>query len=328
MKRYLLYVTLLSGLNSGIAQTDDISIDGLNFNRNGKAFNYCGISFFNAIYNPAFNETIKARKHWLEKLRSNGITVLRIWGQWDNKRGFIDTCPSCTLYTNDGELHNKHLETLKAITRDAEALDMVVLFVLFQRESWEDNIRLSDEASDRAVKELTSELRSYRNLIFQIWNEFDYRVIEYYKAIKSIDPDRLVTNSPGYGGVLGSSEENRLLDFLSPHTSRDDYRHWNLAPKEIAFLMAKYAKPVVDDEPARRGTPDFGGPKVETSPVDHIIHMYNVLRAGGHVIYHHDMFQTGYGTDAIPQNGIPDPDFSPYHRQVFDFLKNREKYFR
>ena len=328
MKRYLLCVTLLSGLNSGIAQTNDISIDGLKFNRNGKAFNYCGISFFNAIYNPAFNETTKARKYWLEKLRSNGITVLRIWGQWDNKRGFIDTCPSCTLYTNDGELHNKHLETLKAITRDAEALDMIVLFVLFQRESWEDNIRLSDEASDRAVKELTSELRSYRNLIFQIWNEFDYRVIEYYKAIKGIDPDRLVTNSPGYGGVLGSPEENRLLDFLSPHTSRDDYRHWNLAPKEIAFLMAKYAKPVVDDEPARRGTPDFGGPKVETSPVDHIIHMYNVLRAGGHVIYHHDMFQTGYGTDAIPQNGIPDPDFSPYHRQVFDFLKNREKYFR
>jgi hypothetical protein len=41
---------------------------------------------------------------------------------------------------------------------------------------------------------------------------------------------------------------------------------------------------------------------------------------------HHDMFQTGYGTPACPPSGIPDPEFSPYHRQVFEFLKLRERY--
>ena len=46
----------------------------------------------------------------------------------------------------------------------------------------------------------------------------------------------------------------------------------------------------------------------------------------GYVTYHHDMFQTGYGSKAVPPTGIPDPEFSPYHRQVFEFLKERKRY--
>ena len=47
---------------------------------------------------------------------------------------------------------------------------------------------------------------------------------------------------------------------------------------------------------------------------------------GGYVTYHHDMFQTGAGTPAVPPSGIPDPEFSPYHRQVFEFLARRTRY--
>ena len=118
------------------------------------------------------------------------------------------------------------------------------------------------------------------------------------------------------------------MDFLSPHTSRHDDRQWEIAPKEIAYLIERYQKPVVDDEPARRGTPKFGGPKNPTSPYDHILRIYKVWEAGGYVIYHHDMFQTGYGTDAIPPSGIPDPDFSDYHKAVFAFLALKERYIR
>ena len=303
-----------------------IKVDGLGFTLNGEPFNYTGVSFFNAIYNPTFNKDDASRETWLKKLKSSGINVIRIWGQWDNKRGFIDTSPTCTLYENDGRLRPNHLNTLKKIIAAADRLDMVVLFVLFQRESWEDDIRLSDEASDRAVKLLTEELRPYRNVVFQIWNEHDHRTIDYMKIIKASDPERLVTNSPGYGGYLGNNKENAALDYLSPHTSRHDNRHWEIAPKEIAYLIELYRKPVVDDEPARRGTPKFGGPKNPTTPYDHILRIYNVWKAGGHVIYHHDMFQTGYGSDAIPVSGIPDPDFSPYHKVVFDFLANRDRF--
>lgn len=305
-----------------------LKIKDLGFTLDEKPFHYTGISFFNAIYNPTFNKNDHSRNTWLKKLKDHGINVIRVWGQWDNTRGFVDTCPTCTLYESDGNLRTEHLNILKKIIEAADAQEMVVLFVLFQRESWNENIRLSDDASNKAVKNLAEALKPYRNLVFQIWNEFDHRTVDYVKIIKDTDPARLVTNSPGYAGVLGSPQENAALDFLSPHTTRRDDLHWEIAPKEIAYLIEKYRKPVVDDEPARRGTPKFGGPKNPTSPYDHVLHIHNVWKAGGHAIYHHDMFQTGYGTDAIPPSGIPDPDFSPYHKVVFDFLADKERYLK
>ena len=70
----------------------------------------------------------------------------------------------------------------------------------------------------------------------------------------------------------------------------------------------------------------FGGPKDVTSPYDPILQIQAVWQLGAYTTYHHDMFQTGYGTPAVPPSGVPDPEFSPYHRQVFEFLKRRDKY--
>ena len=82
----------------------------------------------------------------------------------------------------------------------------------------------------------------------------------------------------------------------------------------------------MDDEPARNGTPQFGGPKAVKSPFVHILQIQADWLSGAYTTYHHDMFQTGYGTPAVPPSGVPDPEFSPYHRQVFEFLKLRDKY--
>lgn len=303
-----------------------IAIKGTSFTLNGNPFEFTGVSFFNAVYNPAFNSSISERIRWLDKFRAYGINVIRVWGQWDNKRGFVNTCSTCTLYNPDGSLRTEHLNNLKEIIKAADDKGMVVLFVLFQRESWNDKIILTDQASDKAVALVTKELQPYRNVILQIWNEHDYRTIDYLKIIKSTDDRRIVTNSPGYAGVLGSQEENAALDYLSPHTSRKDDAHWEIAPHEIALLLAKYNKPVVDDEPARKGTASFGGPRSPTLPLDHILHLYNVRKAGGYVIYHHDMFQTNKEGNTIPPNGIPDPEFSPYHRQVFEYLAKQKRY--
>lgn len=59
---------------------------------------------------------------------------------------------------------------------------------------------------------------------------------------------------------------------------------------------------------------------------DHIVQIVRVLDAGAYPTYHHDMFQTGYGSPAVPPSGIPDPEFSVYHRQVFEFLRQLERY--
>lgn len=323
----LLALILMLILNHAKAQGKNrLAIRGTSFELNEKPFEYTGVSFFNAIYNPDFNKDSQGRRAWIQKFKNSGMNVFRVWCQWDSSHGFIDAGKDQTIYQRDGTLNSGHILRLIDILQDADEENVVILLVLFSRESWNENIRLSNEASDQAVAELTKVLKPYRNLVFQVWNEFDYRTTDYFKTIKSIDPERIVTNSPGYPGCLGSHEENRTLDYLSPHTTRDDNRHWEVAVKEIEYLIKKYNKPVVDDEPARKGTPKFGGPQNPTFPTDHIIQIYNVWKAGGHIVYHHDMFQTGYGNEAIPLNGIPAPGFSKYHDQVFSFIKERERY--
>lgn len=306
----------------------DIKVSGTQFVRDGKPFVYTGISFFNAIYNPTFNRDSQTRREWMGKFRRYGINVLRVWGQWDNARGFVDACPECTLYFPDGRLRENHLHTLKSILADAESEGMVIQLVLFSQESWRENKRLDHAASERAVSALARELKPYRNLVFQIWNEMDENTVAYVKAVKAVDPERLVTNSPGVAGVLtGMRGEYELLDFLSPHTSRQSAgRHWEIAPREIEYLLRRWKKPVVDDEPARNGTPNFGGPREATEPYDHILQIWQVWQLGAYIVYHHDMFQTGYGTPAVPSSGIPDPEHNPYHRQVLEFIAKQERY--
>jgi hypothetical protein len=325
----LFFVTLVTTFFCQESQSQSgniIKVNRTGFELNGKPFEYTGISFFNAIYNPEFNRSSELRRGYIRKFNEHGINVLRVWCQWDNDRGFVDGGKGKTMYKPDGTIDKEFLELLTGIVSDADSEGTVILLVLFSRESWNEKVRLTDEASDLTVAELASKLKPYRNLVFQIWNEFNYRTLDYFKIIRDIDPERLVTNSPGYGGDLGSPEENRVLDYLSPHTTRDDNRHWEISATEIGYLLKKYNKPVVDDEPARRGTPQFGGPKTVVFPTDHIIHIYNIWKSGGYVIYHHDMFQTGYGNEAVPPNGIPLPGFSKYHDEVFNFLKNKDRY--
>jgi hypothetical protein len=310
------------------AKASELTVAGVEFKLDGQPFPYTGVSFFNAIYNPTFNKDSATRREWLRKFRSYGINVLRVWAQWDSKRGFVDASPTSTLYQPDGALRAEHLATLKAMLEDARAEGMVIMLCLFSHESFGEKIRLDASADVRAVEAVAHELLPWRNLAFQIWNEHhDDRVLPLVRAIRAVDSKRLITSSPGFAGVLGPKDLNEELDYLTPHTSRQTKgKTWEIAPKEIAKLIAEFKKPVVDDEPARNGTSSFGGPKSPTAPTDHILHIWEVWKVGGHPTYHHDMFQTGYGTPACPPNGIPDPEFSPYHRQVFEFLKLRDRY--
>lgn len=305
----------------------EITIAGTHFRLNGQPFPYTGISFFNAIYNPAFNKSSEERRRWIDKFRRYGVNVLRVWAQWDSRRGYADTCDTCTLYYPDGRLRPEPVARLKEILADADQSGTVIQLVLFAQESWRADIRLDPAASDRAVASLARELMPHRNLVIQIWNEFSERTLDHLKTVKSVDPRRIVTSSPGGSGVLGDRAENEALDYLTPHTTRQyAARHWEIAPRELAYLLNRYRKPVVDDEPARNGTPNFGGPKDSTDPFDQIVQIYQVWQLGAYITYHHDMIQTGYGTPAVPPHGIPDPEFSPYHRKVLEFIALRDRY--
>jgi hypothetical protein len=303
-----------------------LTVSGTRFLMDGRPFPYTGISFFNAIYNPAFNKSPEDRRTWLRKFKKYGINVIRVWSQWDSKRGFVNTCPECSLYLPDGSLRREHIDRVKAIAADAAAEGMVLQLVMFSQESWHDGIKLG-EAADRAVGAVARELMPHRNVVLQVWNEFSERVLDHVKTIRSIDPKRLVTNSPGFAGVLGDNAQNAALDYLTPHSSRQGAgKTWEIAPEEIRYLLARWRKPVVDDEPARNGTPKFGGPKDTTYPFDHIIQIYKVWQAGAYITYHHDMFQMGAGHPTVPPSGVPDPEHNPYHHTVLQFIAQRDRY--
>ena len=319
--------TLLAVVFASALSAHELSISGTRFLLDNKPFPYQGVSFFNALYNPTFTKSAESQGQWLDKFHRYGINVLRIWAQWDSRRGFADASAESTLYQADGNLKPEVLKRLKALIEAADAKGIVIELVLFSQESWHDGIKLGVKEADTAVASITRELRPYRNVYIQVWNEFSERILDHVKNIRSADPKRLITSSPGGAGVLGDDAQNRALDFLTPHTSRQrGAPHWEVATREIDFLMTKFRKPVVDDEPARNGTKDFGGPGEVTYPSDQIIQMYKVWQLGSYTTYHHDLFQTGYGTPSVPPSGIPDPEFSPYHRQAFDFLKLRDRY--
>jgi hypothetical protein len=304
-----------------MGKTRTLETDGTALLLEGEPFYWQGLSFFNAIYNPIFNRSAEDRLRWLRVFRDNGVNALRVWCQWDFSppRTFVDVAAHRTMYTEEGEIRGPHFQTLTDIIEAADGLEMVVEVTLFSHEK-QPNLPVS--VQERAAGTIARRLLPYRNLVLQIWNEDSTEVVRYCQAFRAVDPARIVTNSPGFAGNLGDEDQNRLLDVLTPHTVRRGVeRFWEVAPQQIASLLEKYGKPVIDDEPARTGILQFGGIEGGTRPEQHIAQIRRVREVGGYHTYHHDMFQRTYGHPATPPSGLPDPDFSPFHRQVFDFLR-------
>ena len=311
-----------------MAEQAGLSVDGSRLLLDGKPFDYQGLSFFNALYNARFNSSVQNREQGLRRFKSTGITVLRVWGDFRLTNGWIDEGPEHSLYCypekrrrdvnyepENPKLDPDILDRLRRLLTSAADLDMVIELCLFSH-----YLAYPVNTRDDFIRLIIREIRPYRNILLQIWNEFDRTVLRHYELIKSIDPDRVVTNAPGGSGVMGTHVDNQVLDVLTPHTSRVAGRFYEEAPVQILRLIERYGKPVVDDEPARTGTRDFGGTP-DCRPEYHITQREKVREYGGYHNYHHDMFQLPYGSPATPPDGIPDPDFSGYHAAVFEHLR-------
>jgi len=69
------------------SQSHVLKVNGARFEMNGKPFEYTGVSFFNAIYNEAFNTDSPTRQMWMQKFLDSEINVFRVWCQWDTAVG-------------------------------------------------------------------------------------------------------------------------------------------------------------------------------------------------------------------------------------------------
>ena len=258
-----------------------LSIQDTRLLLDGRPFGFQGLSFFNALFNPIFNQSAAERLRWLRAFRDTGISALRVWCQWDLPTGrpYVDVAPDATLYTPEGDIRAAPFQRLADLLLAADGLGMVIEVVLFCQEKREN---LPIPAQERAVRQITERLKPYRNLILQIWNEKSVEVARYFHAAKEVDPARIVTNSPGVANHLGDEEQNLLLDALTPHTVRGSVeRFWEVAPGQIASLLQQYQKPVIDDEPARNGLVQFGGIPGGTQPWQHIEQIRRVRALGG-----------------------------------------------
>jgi hypothetical protein len=301
-------------------QTPTLSIDGTRLLLDGEHYCMQGLSFFNALYNPTFNED---RGKWLDTFLANGVNMLRIWCQWDFdpvRRPFVDSAPDATLYADDGSLKADVLERLHKLLQVTAERKIVVEVTLFAKEKAPNQ---PIEYLLTGTKAAAEALKPHRHVILQLWNEHTRADRELFDAAKGADPDRLVTSSVGGSSVLGTDEQNSMYDLLTPHTARREAeRYWEEAPRQLAGLMEKFRKPVLDDEPARCGLKEHGGIPGGTRAEDHITQIEAVRAIGSYHVYHHDMFQRPRRTPATPSSGIPEPDFSPYHRKVFDYLRD------
>lgn len=313
--------------------TSVLNIKGQKLFLDDKPFFLQGLSFFNALYNPVFNQSDEERRKRLHYFKENGINTLRIWCQWDFNSPFnrwVDVGPSNTMYTEKGDIREESFSKLEKLIKAADDFGMVIEVVLFSHEKVPN---LPVPILEKLAGLMTERLMPYRNIILQIWNEDSTEVIRFVEKIKSIDPERLVSNSFAYDinepvapDVIKydklNEEATAMLDIITPHTVRRGVdRFWEYAAEQIKYLMDKYKKPIIDDEPARTGTLDFGGIKGGTKPEQHIEQIKKVRACGAYHIYHHDMFQNGYNHPATPPQGIPDVSFSSFHRPVFEYLK-------
>jgi hypothetical protein len=297
-----------------------LSVHGTRLRLDGQPFRFRGLSFFNALFNPAFNRDDHARRAWLTKFWDNGVTALRVWCQWDfaSPHVFADVGAGQSLFRPTGELDRSVADRLCQLATATTDQGMALEVTLFSQER-KPNMALASLA--KGAGEVGHLLLPYRNVLLQIWNENNEGTRRLHDSVKSADPDRLVTNSPGFSDDLGDQRHNRLMDVLTPHTVRQPpARFWVDAPRQVGDLVETYGKPVIDDEPARRGLVTFGGIAGGTKPFQHVAHLRATEQAGGYYTYHHDMFQGGYGDPATPTHGIPDPDFNAFHREVFDAL--------
>ncbi|MDP2858703.1 MAG: hypothetical protein Q8P50_12095, partial [Bacillota bacterium] len=307
-----------------------LGIRGTKLTLDGEPFFFQGLAFFNALHNPSFNRSEAERLQWLHKFKANGISCLRIWCQWDfpAPRIFTDVGPECSMYAPDGQVREHVFERLAALLEAADSLNMVVEVSMFAHEKIP--YFLPIPAQERAVRELTERLRPYGNLFQQIWSEDNTEWQRYYDILKNTDPDRITTVAPGSTidrsrpfDHIGDDLMNKTLDVLTPHTLRTEaYPFWYIAPAQIEYLLDTYKKPVIDDSPARHGPRLYGGIEGGTTPQQHIEHIRRDRAVGGYHNYLHDMFQYGFGHELTPPSGIPDPDFSPFHREVFDYLRD------
>ena len=223
----------------------------------------------------ASSETLESDFRVLRVLGVDGLRVFPNWWQWSDMKRF----PDDTVMDGQGDVRPERLAKLKALL-DLAAKHGLVVDVSFAYETVgglsdlrEEQLGVGQGALpvnqlhvddyERGLVSLAMELKSYRNIFFDIQNEYngrithlsDEEVTRFAKAIKAVDPERIVSaslaNEIGPEHVAKKAEVC-ALDLVNWHESRNP---WQFAAMDALVQRAKAvsSKPVYLGEPAYMG---------------------------------------------------------------------------
>ena len=211
------------------------------------------VSYFDAL--RASDSTLDSDFAYLT---SKGIGGIRIFPNW--WKGFdYNNVPGDTLMDSSGNLRAAQLSELKNVLNKAQARGLVV-DVSFAKETagLENNFAAYKSGTEAATRELTS----YRNVLFDLQNEYDlagrgtYLTVSQVKslrdAVKTIDPSRIVTASTtdttGETGTINAANQESL-DVIAYHESR--VSNWYSRTSSVVNTLVASGKPVYLQEPER-----------------------------------------------------------------------------
>jgi hypothetical protein len=224
-----------------------------------------GISYFDALSAP--QEILEADLAFLRVRRFNTI---RIWASW-----YDEFQPRATsVIRKNGTLNPDGVERLKRVLNATKAKNILVILV-FSRDALPgitfNNYKLG-------IRRVATILKPYRFLLFDVQNETNHcgvtdvdctghltltQVALIRKAIKEVDPERLVTASRNQDGIIPGKDDYVTfrtagnVDFIATHRpSRTKDANWaNLTDDETQSIRAVVGPkiPILFDEPNRCG---------------------------------------------------------------------------
>jgi hypothetical protein len=197
------------------SQTDNttaaaLSISRTNFVYGGMERWLTGISLFDALGpHPLRDEDLDALAAW-------GVSIVRVWAHWN-----------APIYDSAGLLHAEGQARLRALVERLRARGFILELVLLrpgQLPGERFAVFASADARIQAVRQISEFLRSYRNVLFDLYNEHDHPhgaishrdLRQLRDAVKQIDPNRIVTVS------------STAYHFLDPQNVLDEHGRANV----------------------------------------------------------------------------------------------------
>ena len=261
------FVTGSSGIELGI-EADKCTIDG-------KPTFLLGISYYGALGAPQ-DFVLKD----LDDMQRSGFNWIRVWATWSAFGNDV------SAVNTEGAVRQPYFDRLRWLIAECDRRGMIVDVTLSRGEGVINVGELEPiEAHRHAVICLASELKYLRNWYLDLANENNIRgrgkkpktlsfeaLGDLYKAVKEVDPERLVTVS--YVGDASKTDLRRYLldagvDFLLPHRirRRGCAEQTAEATRQCFALMREIGRivPVNYQEPFRR---DFSPKRFQPNAED------------------------------------------------------------